>query len=151
MLAKIDDFHVQRTLNCENDINNVTDDLSSSLTAVSITDFERKFQDNIVAFSHLVLIQPDRSPFSVEFLLNMLMMGHDANGDEQLSANETPVLKELAVIDNTALSVINNSTVSSPRRFFRIGIAPVSIIDLDNKMTTLNQKKTIFRRFLGPT
>lgn len=124
MLAKSVDFNVIRSLNCDNDVSNITDTLSSTDMDVSITNFEAKFRENVVALSNLVLFQPDKSPYSVEFLLNILMLGHDASAER--TPDETPVLKELALIDNSAFSLLKNSTIATPRRFFRIGIAPVS-------------------------
>lgn len=127
MLAK--DFPEQRAINCETDIGNLSSSFQTNDMDVSITEFEKKFRENIMTFSNLVLYQPDKSPYSVEFSLSILMKGRDSSSDDKVPppSDESPVLKELAVIDNVALALINNATVTVPRRFFRIGIAPVSL------------------------
>lgn len=57
------------------------------------------------------------------YYLNLGIVGREG-GDLPLMENESPIIMELAVVDNEAVTVVANVTIKGPRRFFRIGIAP---------------------------
>lgn len=60
----------------------------------------------------------------LEYYLKIMVFGRDGN-NLPLPVDESPVLTELAMIDNSAFSITPNVTLKAPRRFFRIGVAQV--------------------------
>lgn len=126
MILKSTELRSQKIFNCENEISNVANALSSDGFEASITSFEQQFRDNIISAANVVQYQPDKAPYSIEYYLNLMMIGRDG----PIVLNETPIPKELASIDNAGLSLINNATLAPPRRFLRLGIAPVIFFSL---------------------
>lgn len=96
--------------------------------------FENQLRAEFVQESNIVQLVANTTN-RLEYFLNLEIVGRDGN-DVPLMANESPVILELAVVDNEAITVTSNVTIKGPRRFFRVGIAPAlpwSYIKLDAK------------------
>lgn len=119
-VLRVDSFK-SHSLDCSTLIN-VTSDSSMIFLQNEPTAFEARMRE---AFSNLPMIQMyPNSTFKVEYYLKMMVFGRDGNNLE-LPTNESPILTELAVIDNTAFNIKPNVSLKAPRRFFRVGVAQV--------------------------
>lgn len=86
--------------------------------------FEKTLRDQIVSNSRLLML---RNEYSLEFYMNISIFGQkDDLTENTLSARSGP--REIAFIGNSNdLMLIDNSTIKPTRRFFRIGIAEVTV------------------------
>lgn len=114
---------------------NGTFDESAAFAQKAPTPFEIRMAE---AFSSVPLIQMyPNSTYKVEYFMKMMVFGRDGN-DLLLPADESPILTELAMIDNTAFDVKPNVSIKAPRRFFRIGVSQViekpKILQIHSKM-----------------
>lgn len=123
---RADDFKLYST-DCSDSINGTTD-LSTSALHKEPTPFETRLAETVVSSPILQFYQ--NSTFNVEYYLKMMVFGRDGN-ELRLSADESPVLMELAMIDNSAFTVTPNVSVKAPRRFFRIGVSQVNFSKID--------------------
>lgn len=64
--------------------------------------------------------------YRYEYHLNVDVFGRD-NNDQLIAADESPVLRDLATIDNYEFMPAANVTLKAPRRFFRLGVAEVRV------------------------
>lgn len=72
-----------------------------------------------------IIKQYQNISYRYEYYLNVGVFGRDGN-DQRLVADESPVLIDLANIDNFEFSLFGNVTLNAPRRFFRLGVTEVS-------------------------
>lgn len=105
------------SVKCSPAAGNVTDDV-----AVDFTDFENQLRTEFPATPNLVQFVANTTN-QLEYYLSLGIIGRDGS-DVPLLVNESPIIIELAVVDNGAIIVTSNVTIKGPRRFFRIGIAP---------------------------
>lgn len=119
-MLRVDSFK-SNLLDCSNLLNGTTD-FSATFSQNEPTVFENRMAE---AFNGAPLIQVySNSTFKVEYYLKMMVFGRDEN-NLQFPADESPILTELAMIDNTAFNVKPNVSIKAPRRFFRVGVAQV--------------------------
>lgn len=102
---------------------NGTSDLSATTSQPEQNAFETRLAESVVE-TPLIQFYPN-STFHLEYYLKVMVFGRDGN-DLRLTPDESPVLTELAMIDNSAFNIVPNISLKAPRRFFRIGIADVS-------------------------
>lgn len=119
-VLRVDSFKPY-TLDCSTLLNG-TSDSGAAAPQNEPNAFETRMSE---AFSSAPLIQMyPNSTFKVEYFLKMMVFGRDGN-NLLLPPDESPILTELAMVDNTAFNIKPNVTLSAPRRFFRIGVAQV--------------------------
>lgn len=106
---------------------NGTVDLSATTSQPEPNTFESRLAESIVE-TPLIQFYPN-STFHLEYYLKVMVFGRDGN-DLPLTSDESPVLTELAMIDNSAFNIIPNISLKAPRRFFRIGVAHVRLAAL---------------------
>lgn len=129
-VLRVDSFK-SYSLDCSS-LFNGTSEFSAAFSQNEPTAFETRMTE---AFSSAPLIQMySNSTFRFEYYLKMMVFGRDGN-NLLLSADESPILTELAVIDNTAFNIKPNVTLKAPRRFFRVGVTQVKIIKFYIKKT----------------
>lgn len=87
-----------------------------------VTVFETKLLE-IVSSSSVLQMYPN-STYNVEYFVNVMIFGRDGN-NLPLLADESPVLTELATVNNDDVRVTPNVSMMAPRRFYRIGVAEV--------------------------
>lgn len=110
---------------------------STEITYVDHTElnaFENQVRNALSATTSVVQLVTNTTN-QLEYYLNLGIVGRDGS-DMPLMENESPIIMELAVVDNEAVTVAANVTIKGPRRFFRIGIAPAlpwSYIKYDEK------------------
>lgn len=109
------------TFDCSPLINGT--DLSTTSNPTTITPFETQLIE-MVAASPLLKLYPN-STYQIEYFLKISVFGRDGS-TFPLPIDESPVLTELAMIDNAEFNLTPNVSLQAPRRFFRIGVAPVS-------------------------
>lgn len=120
MVLRVDGFK-SSSLDCSSLLSGTTD-FAATFSQNEPTAFENRMAE---AFSGVPLIQMySNSTFKVEYYLKMMVFGRDDN-TLQLPADQSPVLTELAMIDNTAFNIKPNISLKAPRRFFRVGISHV--------------------------
>lgn len=107
------------TLDCSVLVNGTLD--ISTLTTEP-TKFETKLIEAVTESTILQFYQ--NSTYNLEYFLKIMVYGRDGS-DLKLPTDESPVLTELAIIDNSAFTLTPNTTLKAPRRFFRIGVAQV--------------------------
>lgn len=108
---------------CSALVNGTSSDVSTASSRLDPTAFETRLSES-VAETPLVQFSTN-STFKLEYYLKVMVFGRDGN-NIRLLADESPVLTELAMIDNSAFNIISNVSLKAPRRFFRIGVAQVS-------------------------
>lgn len=98
-------------------------DNSTDVTSVEhfeMNSFENQLHAEFAGASNIVQFVTNTTN-QLEYFLNLGIVGRDGS---DVLANESPIITELAVVDNEAITVTSNVTIKGPRRFFRIGIAP---------------------------
>lgn len=75
--------------------------------------------------STTVIRQYQNVSYRYEYYLNVDVYGRDGN-NQRLEADESPVLMDLASIDNVEFIPTSNITLKAPRRFFRLGVTKVT-------------------------
>lgn len=109
------------SLDCSSLING-TSYSSTTFVQNEPTAFETRMTET---FRSVPLIQMHlNSTFKVEYYLKMVVFGRD-NNNLRLPADESPILTELAMIDNSAFNIRPNVSLKAPRRFFRVGVTQV--------------------------
>lgn len=116
------EFKVQ-SLECPNIFNESMDSITSVKNSEP-NQFESQLFDAISTVQ--MIKQRLNSSYSFEYYLKVNVFGRDGN-EFRLLPDESPVLTELATIDNAGFSLTSNVSLKSPRRFFRIGVAEVGI------------------------
>lgn len=91
----------------------------------SIIKFEETLNEYVATTSMLQMYK--NSTNSIEYYLKVSVFGRDGN-EMPIVSDESPVLTELAMIDNSQFSLTPNVSLTAPRRFFRIGIGQVIFI-----------------------
>lgn len=125
------DSFKSNSLDCSGLLNGTTD-VSATFVQNEPTAFENRMAE---AFNGVPLIQMySNSTFKVEYYLKMMVFGREDN-TLQLPADISPVLTELAMIDNTEFNIKPNISIKAPRRFFRVGVAHV----IERKYYTFHQ------------
>lgn len=76
--------------------------------------------------STTVVRQYQNISYRYEYYLNVDVYGRDGN-NQRLEADESPVLMDLASIDNVEFIPTTNITLKAPRRFFRLGVTKVTL------------------------
>lgn len=112
---------------------NGTSDITTTSSSLEPTAFETRLSESI-AETPLLQFLPN-STFKLEYYLKVMVFGRDGN-NLRLLADESPVLTELAMIDNSAFNIVSNVSLKAPRRFFRIGVAqaiPWSYVKINPK------------------
>lgn len=89
--------------------------------------FENKFYNQIVSTSTLIKLVANSS-YNMEYYFSIMAVVGDIK-----EADKSVVTMNTAVINNEGLTMTLNITIKPPKRFFRIGIAPVSF-----KITFIN-------------
>lgn len=120
------------SLDCSNAFNG-TSEVSATFPQNDPNAFETRMTE---AFGSTPLIQMrPNSTFKMEYYLKLMVFGRDGN-NLLLPSDESPILTELAMIDNMAFNIKPNVSLNAPRRFFRIGVAQVKlfILKFDGKM-----------------
>lgn len=105
----------------------------AQLSNSELTTFEKRLSEIVQEVPLFHFYQ--NSTNNIEFFLKVSVHGRDGN-ELPLLADESPVLTELATIDNYVFSVTPNISIKAPRRFFRIGVAqaiPWSYIKINPK------------------
>lgn len=97
-------------------------DLATVSKPASIIKFEETFNEH-VATSRLLQMYKNSTNI-IEYYLKVSVFGRDGN-EMAIVSDESPVLTELAMIDNSEFSLTPNVSLTAPRRFFRIGIGQV--------------------------
>lgn len=119
-VLRVDSFK-SYSLDCSTFLNG-TSELVASFPQNDPNAFETRMTE---AFSSAPLIQMyPNSTFKVEYYLKLMVFGRDGN-NLLMPPDESPILTELAMIDNTAFNIKPNVSLNAPRRFFRIGVAEV--------------------------
>lgn len=136
-ILRMDNFKLY-SLDCSDLINGTTD-LSSSAQSEELTLFETRLTEIVAASPILQFYQ--NSTFNIEYYLKMMVFGRDGN-ELRLMADESPVLTELAMIDNSVLTITPNVSLKAPRRFFRIGVSQVNCLKTLNQLPFQFWKKT---------
>lgn len=113
----------QHTIDCANVLGANSTELTSDASK-GPTPFETSLMES-VSTSRILQMYPN-STYNIEYFLNVMVFGRDGN-NLPLMPDETPVLTELATIDNVDIRATPNVSVTAPRRFFRIGISAVSL------------------------
>lgn len=105
-------------------------ELTTNSKPATITQFESQL--NEMVSSNAILQMYKNSTNSIEFYLKVSIFGRDGN-ELPIPSDESPILTELAMIDNNEFSLTTNVSLKGPRRFFRVGIAWVNSIKLKKK------------------
>lgn len=124
-VLRVDDFKAFST-DCSI-LANGSSELSATSPNPDPTPFETRLFES-AASSPLLQIYKNTT-YMLEYYLKIMVFGRDGN-NLPLPIDESPVLTELAMIDNSAFSVASNITLKAPRRFFRIGVAQVILFIL---------------------
>lgn len=111
-------------VDCSTSINGTEPPPTSKSTM--ITQFEGQLNE-MISLSSMLQMYPN-STNRIEFYLKYSVFGRDGN-ELPLLMDESPVLTELAMIDNAEFNLTPNISLKAPRRFFRIGIAPVRFFE----------------------
>lgn len=125
------------TIDCPQLLN---DSIDTSLHGKNLerNQFERQL---IEAISQVPMIkQYQNSSYSFEYYLKMNVFGREGN-DIRIPSDESPVLTDLATIDNKELLLTPNISMKAPRRFFRIGITEVNREFLNEMIIFILKKK----------
>lgn len=110
----------KHTVQCQTNANS-SDPLMEE-TDIKMTQFEEQIQSEILSNSRIIRSVANAS-HDLEYFIHLNLVGR--YGDEsRLASDESAVIADLAVIDNKGIAVARNTTITAPRRFFRIGIAP---------------------------
>lgn len=96
--------------------------LTTSIEPITLNAFESQLRTEFDVRSNVVQLMSNTTNH-LEYFLNLEVVGVDES-DEALMVDESPIVMELAVVNNDAVTVAPNVTLKAPRRFFRIGIAP---------------------------
>lgn len=121
------------TFDCPNILN---DSIDTSLLGKNSE--PNQFESQLLeAISKMPIIkQYQNSSYSFEYYLKMNVFGREGNSLRVLS-DESPVLTDLATIDNKEFLLTPNVSIKAPRRFFRIGITEVCIkVVFDKKISS---------------
>lgn len=99
---------------------------STDLSTVSSNSDPNQFESRLIeSVSTSAIVQfYQNSTYNLEYFLKVMVFGRDGN-ELRMPIDESVVLTELAMIDNSAFKITPNVSLKSPRRFFRIGIAQV--------------------------
>lgn len=100
-------------------------DNSTEVTPLENTElnaFESKLRTEFAKAANIVQFVANQTN-RLEYYLHLGIVGRDGS-DVPLMPNESPIIMELAVVNNEAITVATNVTIKGPRRYFRIGIAP---------------------------
>lgn len=107
-------------IDCSTSMNGT--DLTTVPKPVSIIKFEETLNEYVATTPMLQMYK--NSTNSIEYYLQVSVFGRDGN-ELPIVLDESPILTELAIIDNTQFSLTPNVSLTAPRRFFRIGIGEV--------------------------
>lgn len=118
------------TLNCS-----ILSDGSSDFDIVPLsnsepTTFEKRLSEIVREVPLLQFYQ--NSTYNIEYFLKVMVFGRDGN-ELPLLGDESPVLTELATIDNLAFNIKPNISLKAPRRYFRIGVAQVMVHETNDE------------------
>lgn len=111
-------------LNCSILIDN-NSDLHMLSQNTDFNEFETRLSEAITESQLLKYCQ--NTTFNIEYFLKVTVYGRDGN-ELRMPADESVVLTELAMIDNTDFTITRNNSLKAPRRFFRIGIGQVKAV-----------------------
>lgn len=119
-VLRVDDFKAYSP-DCSVLVNG-SSELSPTSSNPDSTQFEMRLFETAASSPMLQFYK--NTTFMLEYYLKIMVFGRDGN-NLPLPVDESPVLTELAMIDNSAFSITPNVTLKAPRRFFRIGVAQV--------------------------
>lgn len=111
-------------IDCSTSMNNGTD-LTTAPKPASIIKFEETLNEYVATSPILQMYK--NSSNAIEYYLKVSVFGRDGN-EMPIESDESPILTELAMIDNSQFSLTPNVSLTAPRRFFRIGIGQVIYI-----------------------
>lgn len=98
-------------------------DLATVSKPASIIKFEEAFNEHVATTRLLQMYK--NSTNIIEYYLKVSVFGRDGN-EMAIVSDESPVLTELAKIDNSEFILTPNVSLTAPKRFFRIGIGHVT-------------------------
>lgn len=109
-------------LNCSILIDN-NSELHMISQNTGFNEFETRLSEAITESQLLEYYQ--NTTYNIEFFLKVTVYGRN---ELRMPADESVVLTELAMIDNSDFTITQNLSLKAPRRFFRIGIGQVKSV-----------------------